>query len=380
MLRDDTIKELKKAFDQAKDGFLVVDAGQPKFAVIGFETYERFRRAGPAQQPASGTAQKILVTGGAGYIGSHAVRLLQKLGYEIVVYDNLSTGRKEAVSGCRLVEADLADREALRRVFAEENFGSVMHFAASTSVEESMKDPAKYFQNNVLGGLNLIDAMLERGVSKLIFSSTCAVYGTPSEFPVAENNPRVPESPYGLSKMMFEDILRWYASAYKLNSISLRYFNAAGAWPDENLGYRVGDNTLLVPRVMEVAVGRVSEIDVYGQDYGTKDGTAIRDYIHVLDVADSHVFALQKLAELDGAHFYNVGSGEGSTVLEVIDAAVEVTSRMVPMKFCERRPGDPEKLYADTQKIRSELGWKSKHNLQEILASSWEWHKRLSGK
>ena len=380
MLSDETIKELRRAFEESPRGFLVVDSGKPAYAVIDFDTYEKLRENSELspKEPLS-NKKKILVTGGAGYIGSHATRLLQKLGHEVLVYDNLSTGRESAVKDCELVTADLADRQALKEVFENHDIGAVMHFAASTQVEESVKNPAKYFRNNVVNGLNLLDTMVEYGVDKLIFSSTCAVYGSPQKLPVDENVHYAPESPYGLSKMIFEDILRWYAHAYKLNSISLRYFNAGGAWVDENLGYELDNNSLLIPRVMDVASGRTAEVKVFGQDYNTHDGTAIRDYIHVLDVADAHISALKKLDNLEGANFFNVGTGHGNTVLEVIDTAVEATGRMIPMTFSPRRSGDPEKLYADINKIKQELGWKPKYKLSDIMQSSWRWHQKVLG-
>ncbi|TSA46046.1 UDP-glucose 4-epimerase GalE [bacterium] len=318
---------------------------------------------------------KILVTGGAGYIGSVTVRVLQEQGYEVVVYDNLSTGRKEQVKDCRLIVADLADRESLDRVFREEKFDAVVHFAASLEVEESVYNPAKYFQNNVLNGLNLLDTMTAHGVSKLVFSSSAAVYGEPRELPITETASCQPANPYGETKLIFEKILKWYESAYQLKSVSLRYFNAAGAWPEAGLGYRQnGRPSHLIPRVLDVAIGKMPEIQVFGQDYATPDGTCIRDYIHVLDLARAHVLALEKLSGSCGACVYNVGTGSGHSVLEVIDTAMEITGRMIPMKYAPRRVGDPEKLVACSDKLKNELGWEARFDLSDIIKSSWDWY------
>lgn len=372
MISEETIRDLNSAFQRSPRGFVVVDGGRPRFAVLDYETYQALsqKQVVGAKQ----TVKRVLVTGGAGYIGSHATRLLQKQGYEVVVYDNLSTGRKENVRGAKLIVADLLDKEALNKVFTDERFDAVMHFAAVLESEESVTDPAKYFEVNVTGGLNLLEAMRQHGVKYLIFSSSCAVYGDTGTLPITEDTPTLPASPYGLSKLMFEQMLRWYADAYGIYSISLRYFNAAGAWNDEGLGYEIGA-THLIPQVLEVAAGRKSEVVVNGQDYETGDGTCIRDYIHVLDLAETHTLALQKLAALNGAHSYNLGTGRGSSILEIIDEAVEVTGRMIPMRIGPRRPGDAVKLWAETGKARRELNWQAKYNLRQILEDAWEWHR-----
>lgn len=375
MLNPQTIGDLNKAFRSAPGGFLVVEEGTPKFAVLDYATYKQLR-AVPEERPT--VLRKILVTGGAGYIGSVATRLLQRAGYEVVVFDNLSTGRREAVRDCKLIVGDLADRDQLDRVMSEERVDAVMHFAASIDAGESVRNPAKYFQNNVAYGLNLLDAMRKHRVDKLIFSSSAAVYGEPAHAAVSEQEVCQPTNPYGESKLMFENILKWQGQAYGLNSVSLRYFNAAGAWPEAGLGYQqAADESHLIPRVLDVALGRRPEISVYGQDYATPDGTCVRDYIHVLDLAAAHILALQKLARDRGVYAYNVGSGRGYSVLEVIDQAVEVTGRMIAMKQVARRVGDPMHLVADSSLLKREFGWEPRYDLRSILQTSWDWHKQL---
>src|SRR3989344_1432714 len=373
MLDDKTISDLHKAFAGSPNGFLVVDQGQPSFAVLPYQTYQTLRQA---QGMPKKKIKKVLVTGGAGYIGSHTVKLLLDEGFEVVVFDNLSTGRREAVGDTELVMGDLADRTALDKVFKKNKFDAVIHFAASIEVEESVADPAKYYQNNVVNGLNLLDAMAQNGVSKIVFSSSAAVYGEPDKTPIHEDSSCNPTNPYGETKLAFEKILKWYAGAYGISSVSLRYFNAAGALGEEGLGYDKSlRHTHLIPRVLDAALGKTAEIEVFGKDYKTPDGTCVRDYIHVLDLASAHTAALHKLEKDSGAHVYNVGTGKGYSVLEIIDAAVEVTGRMIPMKFADRRPGDPAKIFADSSKLQKELGWKPEHDLKSIIQSSWEWQK-----
>lgn len=371
MLSPNTIGDLYKAFESAPGGFVVVDQGVPRFVVIDYETYRKLKKK---EQPSGSARGKILVTGGAGYIGSITTRILQQKGYKVIVFDNLSTGLRERVEGSSLVVADLLDRAALDKVFAENQIEAVIHFAAAIESEESMTDPAKYFQNNVMAGLNLLDSMVEHGASRLIFSSSAAVYGEPSKFPVGEDALCRPTNPYGESKLMFEQILQRYEEAYGLHSVSLRYFNAAGAWLEEGLGPgHLGHQSHLIPRVLEVAQGRAPEIVVNGEDYQTIDGTCVRDYVHVLDLAQAHLLALEKLETVNGSYAYNVGAGAGYSVLEVIDAAVEITGRMIPMKFGPRRAGDSARLVADSSKIKKDLGWAPRHDLKAILESSWRW-------
>ncbi len=372
-LNPETISDLNKSFALEPNGFLVVDSGVPRFAVLDYETYRKLKHT-PAVSAKKG---KVLVTGGAGYIGAVTARLLQETrGYEVIVFDNLSTGKKERVQGYKFIEADLLDRAALDKVFSEEQIEAVIHFAASIEVEESMRNPAKYFQNNVLGGLNLLDSMVEHSVAKIVFSSSAAVYGEPRELPIKEESSCNPTNPYGETKLIFEKILKWYEEAYGLRSVSLRYFNAAGAWPEKNLGYNhTAEESHLIPRLLLVASGKGGEIEVYGEDYPTEDGTGIRDYIHVLDLASAHLLALRKLENVNGSFVYNVGTGKGTSVLEVIEAAVEITGRMIPMKFKERRAGDPARLVADHTKFKTEFAWQPKYDLRAILESSWTWQK-----
>ncbi len=374
MLNPQTLKELKQAFSDSPGGFVIVDSGLPRFAVLDYQIYQSLkeRQTRPANKP------KILVTGGAGYIGSITTALLQEQGFETIVFDNLSTGKKERVKNCKLVVADLLDRPALDKVFSEEQIEAVIHFAALVEVEESVRNPAKYFQNNVLGSLNLLDAMAEHAVSKLVFSSSAAVYGEPRELPVREESSCNPTNPYGETKLIIEKILKWYEEAYGIRCVSLRYFNAGGAWPERNLGYNdAGSESHLIPRLLNVALGKGPEIEVYGQDYATEDGTCIRDYVHVLDLAQAHLLALQKLEKNNGTYVYNVGTGRGASVLEVIETAVEVTGRMIPMKFQERRAGDPARLVADSSKLQTEFSWQPKHDLRAILESAWQWRKKV---
>jgi len=319
----------------------------------------------------------ILVTGGAGYIGSHTVKLLQQQGLEPIVLDNLSTGHARFVT-CPLLIGDLSDKQLLNRVFGEYDIDAVIHFAASLVVEESMILPGKYFENNIVNGLNLLNAATAHGVKKFIFSSTAAVYGEPMEASINEEHPKRPINPYGESKLMFEKILRWYSEAHELSSISLRYFNASGASIDGSLGEDKQHVTHLIPRVLRVAARLQEELEIYGNDYATNDGTCIRDYIHVEDLAQAHALALNKLQTTEGCFSYNVGTGRGASVSEVVTAAMEVTGKMIPIKFSPRREGDPAALIADATKIRTELGFEAKHSdLPTILKTSWMWQQKL---
>lgn len=320
--------------------------------------------------------QTILVTGGAGYIGSHTVKLLQEQGKSIIVLDNLSSGHAKYVT-CPLIVGDLADKTLLNKIFAEYLIDAVIHFAASLIVEESVLFPGKYFQNNVVNGLNLLEAMAAHKVNKIIFSSTAAVYGEPHYNPIDESHPKLPINPYGESKLMFEKILKRFQSAHDLSSVSLRYFNAAGASPDASLGEDKNHVTHLVPRVLRVAARQQEVLEVYGNDYDTADGTCVRDYIHVLDLAQAHLLALKKLDQETGAFVYNVGTGRGHSVNEIVQAAMEVTNKMIPIEYAPRRPGDPASLVADAQKIRTELGFEPQYSdLPTILGTAWEWHKK----
>lgn len=322
---------------------------------------------------------RLLVTGGAGYVGGHAVRALLEAGHEVVVYDNLVYGHAETVP-CELVVGDLADRARLDGVLAGQPFDAVLHFAAYAYVGESVADPAKYWRNNVAGGLELLDAMRAHGVNKLVFSSTCATYGYPERVPVTEDEPKKPESPYGESKLAFERVLAAYARAYDLRSVSLRYFNAAGARPDGSLGEDHEPETHLIPLVLRAAAGLALSIKVFGTDYPTPDGTCIRDYIHVDDLASAHVLALGVLEAPGACHAYNVGTGRGYSVREIIDACERVTGRAIPVEEAPRRPGDPAALFADNTKIRRELGWSPQYtDAEAIVATAWRWHARRWG-
>ena len=319
----------------------------------------------------------ILVTGGAGYIGSHTVKELLRHGYEVVVYDNLSTGHREFVLSEHFVEGDLLDLEELRATFRRYPIEAVLHFAAVCRVDESVANPQKYYQNNVVGGLNLLQAMLEHDVKLIIFSSSAAVYGDPELVPIPENHPKRPKNPYGWTKWIFEQILADYAHAYGLKYIALRYFNAAGADPEGQLGERRAQESHLIPIVLEAAL-RGKPVQIYGTDYNTDDGTAIRDYIHVSDLATAHVLALQRLQAGQVANgVYNLGIGRGYSVREVIETCERVTGRRIEARPAPRRPGDPARLVADATRARRELGWEPQFTeLEEIVRTAWEWMKR----
>src|SRR6266404_9967377 len=315
---------------------------------------------------------RIMVTGGAGYIGSVVTQELIKAGHEAVVYDNLSDGHRGAVhSPAEFVEADLLDGETLRTVLRTRAIEAVMHMAAYALVGESVRHPAKYYQNNLVAGLSLLNAMNECGVKRLVFSSTCATYGEPEEVPIKENSPNRPTNPYGESKLAFERALRWYEGAYGLRSASLRYFNAAGA--TERCGEWHGPETHLIPLVLQAAVGTREYVQIFGDDYPTRDGTCVRDYIHIVDLARAHILALGILGERSA--IYNLGcGGEGYNVREVIDTAREVTGREIRVRVAPRRPGDPAVLIASSEKIKRELGWEPKfQDLRVIIQSAWDW-------
>jgi UDP-glucose 4-epimerase len=320
---------------------------------------------------------KVLVTGGAGYIGSHTVKMLQDQGVEVVVLDNLSTGHASSIN-CPLIVGDLADKSLLNKVFTDFKIDAVVHFAASLIVEESVLFPGKYFQNNVSNPLNLLEAMVAHDVKKIIFSSSAAVYGEPHYNPIDENHPRLPINPYGETKLVFEKILKWYAQAHDLSSVSLRYFNAAGASIDASLGEDKQHVTHLIPRVLRVVLRLQEVLKIYGNDYETPDGSCIRDYIHVLDLASAHVLALNKLSDSSGVFAYNVGTGHGNSVIDVVKVAMEVTHKMIAIEYAPRRAGDPASLVADVSKIKSELGFEPKHSdLRTIISTAWAWNLKL---
>ncbi|MCK9223352.1 MAG: UDP-glucose 4-epimerase GalE [Limnochordia bacterium] len=319
---------------------------------------------------------RILVTGGAGYVGSHTARHLQEAGHFIVTYDNLYKGHEKAVTGT-FIKGDLADQEHLSNVFRKYRFDAVMHFAAHSLVGESVKSPDKYFRNNILGGLNLLDMMAIHEVKYLVFSSTAAVYGEPKEVPIPEDHPTIPTSPYGESKLFFEKILRRYDQAYGIKSIALRYFNAAGADPTGHIGEDHSPETHLIPIILQVALGQRPELSIFGNDYPTPDGTCIRDYVHVMDLADAHLLALNALAAGSPTTTYNLGNGKGFSVMEVLKTTERVVGRTIPYKFTPRRAGDPAVLVASSDKIMSTLGWKRKYpRLETIIEHAWKWHKQ----
>jgi len=316
----------------------------------------------------------ILVTGGAGYIGSHTVRLLREQGREVVVLDNLELGHRAAVLDAPLVVGDIGDADLVASTVADHGVDAVVHFAAYKAAGESMEQPERYFANNVGHTNALLDALRRSGVRRFVFSSTCAVYGTPSHLPVGEDHAVSPESPYGESKRMVEQMLAWYDSCHDLRSVSLRYFNAAGASSDNAIGEDWAMSLNLVPVVMKAALGRIPNVSVFGTDYPTPDGTAIRDYVHVEDLADAHVRALEYLEAGEGSATINLGTGTGSSVREVIDAAKRASGIDIAVFETDRRPGDPVAIYGDNRRAAELLGWKPSHSLDEIATSAWRWH------
>lgn len=323
----------------------------------------------------------ILVTGGAGYIGSHTVKELIRAGYEVVVLDNLSKGHREFVLTEHFVEADICDREALYEVFRRYPISGVMHFAALTSVPESVAAPASYYAVNLLGSLNLLEAMRAFGVKRIVFSSSAAVYGDPVRIPIPEDHPTRPKSPYGKSKLMAEEILSDYARAYGFSYVSLRYFNAAGSDPEGTIGEWHEPELHLIPIVLEAALGKRPYVEIFGTDYETPDGTGVRDYIHVVDLAQAHVLALRHLEAGGSTGVYNLGIGRGYSVREVIEVCRKVTGREIPVKEGPRRPGDPAILVADPCRAQRELGWRPRYtSLEPIVETAWAWMLKLSQK
>jgi UDP-glucose-4-epimerase GalE len=318
---------------------------------------------------------RILVTGGAGYIGSHAVRLFLARGHDVWVYDNLVFGHRQAVPADRLIVADLKDTAQLERVLQEKRIEAVVHFAAFAFVGESVQEPAKYYQNNLVNTLNLIEAMRRLRIERFIFSSTCATYGVPARVPITEDTPQHPINPYGSSKLAVEHALSDYARAYRWSYAALRYFNAAGASPDGSIGEDHTPETHLIPLAIQAATGARPQLEVFGADYPTPDGTCVRDYIHVDDLAEAHLLALERLQP--GAELrYNLGTGRGHSVKEVIQTVAEVVGRPVPVKVGPRRPGDPPVLVATSEKIQRELGWRPRYtDLRPIVETAWGWHR-----
>jgi len=321
---------------------------------------------------------RILVTGGAGYIGSHAVKALGRAGHEICVFDNLSTGHEWAVLSGKLVRGDLEDRAAINSVLREFRPEAVMHFAAYIQVEESVREPLKYYRNNVANSLNLLEAMRANGVGCFIYSSTAAVYGIPEHIPVRETAPLLPINPYGMTKVMIERVLADLAAATDFRYVALRYFNVAGADPGGELGQAYREATHLITRALKTAHGEFAKLYIYGTDYPTPDGTCIRDYIHVDDLAEAHVQALDHLFKTGQSDVMNCGYGSGYSVREVVETAKRVTGVDFPVEETGRRAGDPPALVADSTKLMQATGWKPKfNNLEYIIKTAWEWEKKL---
>jgi UDP-glucose-4-epimerase GalE len=316
----------------------------------------------------------VLVIGGAGYIGSHAARALKSAGHEVIIFDNLSTGYEFLAAGFELVKGDVLDPAALARVLPRAD--AIMHFAAYAYVGESVTNPKKYFHNNVEGGLSLLNAALDAGVKRIIFSSSCAVYGEPAKVPIEENIPRQPVNPYGVSKLFFEQALEAYDRAYGFRFASLRYFNAAGADDSGEIGELHEPETHLIPLALRTAAGLGPELQVFGSDYPTPDGTCVRDYIHVNDLASAHLKALDHLAAGRDSFAVNVGTGTGASVQEVITAVEEATGKRVPRKMVPRRPGDPPILVANPAKAQGLLQWKATRGLRDVVRTAWNWMER----
>jgi len=329
--------------------------------------------------------KKVLVTGGAGYVGSHTVTELLKQNYDVTVFDNLVYGHKEAVT-CPLIVGDLLNKEEIGDLFRKNQFDAVIHFAAYALAGESMANPYKYFQNNLQAGLNLLETMKETGVKKIVFSSTCAVYGYPEKLPVVEEESKKPVSVYGESKLMFEKILEWYDKIFKIKNVCLRYFNASGASVDGTIGEDHTSETHIVPLAMQVALTRLDsrnarqeqrdKFQIFGSDYKTPDGTNIRDYIHVCDLATAHIKALEFLSAGNESNYFNVGTGKGYSNKEILEMVKKISGVNFPVEVGPRRPGDPDAIYADNAKIKKFLGWETQSSdLETIIKTAWNWHK-----
>lgn len=319
--------------------------------------------------------KNILIAGGAGYIGSHQVLYLLENGYNPITYDNLSEGYQEAVLGGTFIEGDLADKNKLKEVFNSYDISAVMHFAAHCYVGESVTNPQKYYYNNVVNTMNLVNTMIEHKINKFIFSSTCATYGAPKFLPLTEEHPQNPINPYGNTKLMVEMFLKDYTKAYDFNSIFLRYFNAAGAEPEGRIGENHDPETHLIPNVIRSALGMGEPLKIFGDDYNTPDGTCVRDYIHILDLAQAHLLALEKLFEGHKTDFFNLGNGNGYSNKQIIETVEKVSGKKVDYSFAPRREGDPDTLVGSSEKAFKTLGWKPKFaSIEKIIETAFNWH------
>jgi UDP-glucose 4-epimerase len=320
----------------------------------------------------------VLVTGGAGYIGSHAAKALSNHGFRVIILDNLVYGHRDLVEShlkSELIVGDIRNQELLEDLFSKRKIDAVMHFAAYAYVGESVVEPAKYYQNNVVGTISLLDTMRKHNINNLVFSSTCATYGVPNHIPIDENHPQIPINPYGASKLMIERILKDYDIAYGLKSIVFRYFNAAGADPDGQLGEDHSPETHLIPLVLQAASGQCSSVSIFGTDYGTPDGTCVRDYIHVSDLAEAHVLGLEYLQKNQTSQVFNLGNGNGFSVKEVVDTAKQVSGKEISIVECPRRSGDPAMLIGSATKAREMLDWQPNYpELETIIQHAWNWH------
>ncbi len=329
------------------------------------------------------TKPTILVTGGAGYIGSHAVLALKQAGYGVIILDNLVYGHRdiaEQVLQVELIQGDTGDRPLLDNLFATRDIAAVMHFAAYAYVGESVTNPDKYYRNNFVGTLTLLEAMQAANLQKFVFSSTCATYGVPKTVPIPEDHPQDPINPYGATKLMIERVLSDFDKAYAFKSVCFRYFNAAGADPEGRLGEDHNPETHLIPLVLQTALGKRASVSIFGTDYPTPDGTCVRDYIHVADLAQAHVLGLEHLLQGGDSTLFNLGNGNGFSVKEVIDVAQQVTGREIPVVECDRRPGDPPALVGSSDRAKAILGWNPQYaDLYAIITHAWNWHQKRHG-
>ncbi|GAA5415695.1 UDP-glucose 4-epimerase [Paraliobacillus ryukyuensis] len=317
----------------------------------------------------------ILVTGGAGYIGSHTVHFLKEQGQDVVVLDNLQKGHRKAMAAVPFYQGELKDEILLDTIFDTHAITAIIHFAADSLVGESVKDPLTYYENNVIGTHTLVKKMVAHDVKHIVFSSTAAIYGEPNSIPIVENDPTIPTNPYGETKLAIEKMLKWCDQAYGLKSVCLRYFNAAGADPKSKIGEDHEPETHLIPIVLQVALDQRSSVSIFGDDYPTEDGSCVRDYIHVVDLAQAHYLAVQKLKQTQQSAVYNLGNGQGFSVKQVIDTCRKVTGHAIPAKISPRRAGDPATLVASSDKARTELGWEPRYvDLETIVQHAWNWH------